>query len=129
TAALGGRGCAGERGAGAGGVAAAGADEERGAACLEQVAYVVVMADVAELVREHAGDLVRIARRLQQPVEQVDPSARQRERVRRRGGEHLRVERDLDVARARELLHQRGEGGAAGGAFANAAAGPGAGPL
>ena len=63
------------------------------------------MLHVAQLMREHAGDLVGLLRFLQQPVEQIDLAARQREGVRDEVDEHMRLERHVDAAGRLELVH------------------------
>ena len=83
---------------------------------------IVAVVRMAELVRDDAGDLVRAVGLLQQRVEQVDLAARQRDRVRDRARQHLRVERMLDAARGPELLDQFRERGLAFGRLADLAA-------
>src|SRR5262249_28063242 len=71
-----------EHGAAAGDVTEQQADEEGRAAGLNDLAQAVAMLHVAELVRQHPGDLVRLLGLLQEAVEQIDLAARQREGVR-----------------------------------------------
>src|SRR3954451_9486802 len=108
--------------AAAGDVAEQESEQERAAAGLDELAHAVAARHVAELVRQDAGDLVRLPRPAQQALEEIDAPAGQRDGVRNRGVEHADLGGERELGAARERRGQLRERGAAGGAGAGLAA-------
>src|SRR5581483_2808086 len=86
-------------------------DQERAAAIVDQLPQIVAMLQMAELVREDAGDLVGIVGLVEQASEEEEPPSRQREGVRNRRVQHLRcngiVEAGRHAQRRDELAERR----------------------
>ena len=99
----------------AGDVAEQQADQERGAAVVDQAAHVVVMLEMAELVGEDAGDLVGTFGLVEQGVEHEDLAARQRERIRHRARQHAgRHGIVVEAGSVAQAVDELGKGGLAG---------------
>ena len=97
----------------AGDVAEQKSDQERHAAALEHQARLVAMADMADFMGDDAGDLVRALGLLQQPVEQINFAARQRERIGYRRRQHLGLQRHVHMAGLTQRFDKLGESGVA----------------
>ncbi len=90
------------------------AEHQRQPARLQHRAGAVVMGHMADLVREHAGDLVGTVGLGDQPLEHVDAPARQRDGVGFFPAHHHGGERHLERGRMAELGEQPLQRGGAG---------------
>ena len=68
------------------------------------------MTDMAKFVRQHAGDFVGIFRPRQQPIEQKDLAAGQRECVGNGRRQHCGLGRQIHPGGAANGVHELGEG-------------------
>ena len=69
------------------------AEQERQAGAFQHRAIAVAVSDMADLVRQHAGKLIRILGLVDQSLEDIDAAARQRESIGFVPAHHGRIER------------------------------------
>src|SRR5262249_50206156 len=89
-------------------------EQDREPGALQHGASAVAVRDVADLVGNDAGELVRGGGGIDQSLEHVDVSARQRDRVTLGPAHDHRIEWDWKPGRRLELVHELFECGAAG---------------